>query len=67
MSKLHLPPPALFFFSILVMEGSHMLVPGARLLSSPWTLLGIPLIIVGAWLHMGATRLFSHTFVFRHG
>lgn len=56
--RLRLSPPALFFFSILVMEGGHMLVPGPRLLSSPWTLLGIPLVLLGVWLHMGATRLF---------
>jgi protein-S-isoprenylcysteine O-methyltransferase Ste14 len=51
-------PPALFFSSILVMEGIHILAPGLRLFSRPLTLLGIPLVLGGGWLHMWATRLF---------
>jgi len=57
-SKPLLSPPALFFASILVMEGSHILLPGPRLLSPPLNLSGIPLVVGGGWLHFQATRLF---------
>ena len=56
--KLLPSPPALFFFSILTMEGVVILLPDARFLPPPLTLLGLPMIVGGIWLHMTATRLF---------
>jgi protein-S-isoprenylcysteine O-methyltransferase Ste14 len=58
MSKPGVPPPLLFFLSIVSMEGIALLRPLPRLLASPFNLLGIPLILAGVWLHLRAARLF---------
>jgi protein-S-isoprenylcysteine O-methyltransferase Ste14 len=58
MPKPLFPPPVLFFLSLVIMEGMAILLPAPPLLVPPFTLVGLPLILGGIWLHMGATRIF---------
>lgn len=51
-------PPAWFFGCLVAMEGLDLLVPGPRLLTSPWTFLGALPVGVGMVLHGWATRVF---------
>ena len=51
-------PPVWFFGCLVAMQGLHVIVPGARWLAPPWTLVGVVLVGAGVALHGWATRAF---------
>jgi protein-S-isoprenylcysteine O-methyltransferase Ste14 len=55
-------PPVFLLASIILMLGLHFLLPIARLLSFPWTLIGIVVIAVGIALTLIGARAIK-----RHG
>jgi len=52
-------PPAYFLASICAMLALHLLLPLARVLPFPWTLLGTAAVIAGVALNLAADRAFK--------
>jgi protein-S-isoprenylcysteine O-methyltransferase Ste14 len=44
---------------LLAMLALHFLLSGPRLITSPWRFLGVPAVVLGAWLAVAADALFK--------
>jgi protein-S-isoprenylcysteine O-methyltransferase Ste14 len=53
-----IPPAAWFVAAIVLMIGFHVLLPGPRWLTRPWTLAGVVVAAAGVVLHLAATNAF---------
>lgn len=53
-----LPPPAYILASIVLMAALHFIAPAARLIPSPWNLLGVIPLAVGIVINIVADRAF---------
>jgi protein-S-isoprenylcysteine O-methyltransferase Ste14 len=54
-----LEPPTYFLICLLLALVLHFVVPIKRLIFFPYTLIGVPLIVVGIWLNVWADGLFK--------
>ncbi len=52
-------PPVYFLASVVVMVGLDILAPTRRILSFPWTLVGLAPIVIGGTLNIAADRAFK--------
>ncbi len=59
-AKQRLLPPAYLLTSLIAMVVLRLLLPGARMIALPWTLLGLLPIAVGIHLNLAADRAFKN-------
>lgn len=52
-------PPALFLAALLIQIAVHFLVPRAQVVTRPWNLLGVAIVIVGFTIVIAADRKFK--------
>ena len=54
-------PPTYLLLGLVAMLALHFLLSGPRLIASPWRFLGVPAIVLGAWLAVAADALFKRS------
>ena len=59
MESKRLLPPTYLFLGFIVMGALHFLFSGPRLIGAPWRFVGIPIMVLGAWLSVYADALFK--------
>jgi len=56
MKPIHTFPPRYLFFALVLMAVLHIFLPGPRILSFPWNLLGCIPLVLGIVLNLSADR-----------
>jgi protein-S-isoprenylcysteine O-methyltransferase Ste14 len=52
-------PPTYLLLGLVAMAAFHFLLSGPRLIGSPWRFLGVPAVLLGAWLSVRTDALFK--------
>jgi protein-S-isoprenylcysteine O-methyltransferase Ste14 len=52
-------PPTYLLLGLVAMAASHFLFSGPRLIAAPWRFLGVPAVLIGAWLSVRTDALFK--------
>ena len=59
MKPINIIPPAYLFLAIAIMVFLHFLLPGARVLGLPWSLLGVIPLALGVAINLVADKSFK--------